>query len=63
MNISQNVERAAKFFPEKSAIVFEGTRIPYGDLNTRVNRLANGLKANEFGRGACVALYLGSVNK
>ena len=61
MNISQNVERAAKFFPEKSAIVFEGTRIPYGDLNTRVNRLANGLKANEFGRGACVALYLPNI--
>ena len=30
MNISQNVERAAKFFPEKSAIVFEGTQISYG---------------------------------
>jgi long-chain acyl-CoA synthetase len=61
MNISQNVERAAKFFPEKSAIVFEGARIPYGDLNARVNRLANGLKANKVGRGACVALYLPNI--
>lgn len=61
MNISQNVERAAKFFPEKFAIVFEGTRIPYGDLNARVNRLANGLKANKVGREACVALYLPNI--
>jgi long-chain acyl-CoA synthetase len=61
MNISQNVERAAKFFPEKPAIVFEGTRITYADLNARVNRLANGLKANKVGRGACVALYLPNI--
>ena len=61
MNISQNVERAAKFFPEKSAIVFEGTQISYADLNARVNRLANGLKANRVGRGVCVALYLPNI--
>ena len=52
MNISQNVERAAKFFPEKPAIIFEGTQISYADLNARVNRLANGLKANGIGRRA-----------
>ncbi|RPJ14771.1 MAG: long-chain fatty acid--CoA ligase [Deltaproteobacteria bacterium] len=61
MNISQNVERAAKFFPEKPAIVFEGTQISYADLNARVNRLSNGLKANGVGRGACVALYLPNI--
>jgi long-chain acyl-CoA synthetase len=61
VNISQNVERAATFFPEKPAIVFEGTQITYGDLNTRVNRLANGLKANKVGRGACVAVYLPNI--
>jgi long-chain acyl-CoA synthetase len=61
MNISQNVERAAKFFPNKPAIVFEGAQIPYGDLNTRVNRLANGLKAHQVVRGACVALYLPNI--
>ena len=61
MNISQNVERAAKFFPEKPAIIFEGTQISYADLNARVNRLANGLNANGIGRGACVALYLPNI--
>jgi len=61
MNISQSVERAAKFFPDKSAIVFEGTRISYADLNARVNRLANALNANKVGRGACVALYLPNI--
>ena len=61
MNISQNVERAAKFFPDKPAIVFEGTRISYADLNARVNRLANALKANTVGRETCVALYLPNI--
>jgi len=61
MNISQSVERAAKFFPDKSAIVFEGTRISYADLNARVNRLANALKANTVGRQTCVALYLPNI--
>ena len=29
MNISQNIERAAKLFPEKTAVIFEDRRITY----------------------------------
>lgn len=58
MNISQHVERAAKFFPDRAAIIFEGKTWTYGDLNTRANRLANALKANGVGRGDRVVLYL-----
>jgi long-chain acyl-CoA synthetase len=61
MNISQHVERAAKFFPDKPAIIFEGALLTYANLNARINRLANGLKANGVGRGQCVALYLPNV--
>jgi long-chain acyl-CoA synthetase len=61
MNISQHVERAAKFFPDKPAIIFEGVLLTYRDLNARINRLANGLKANGVGRGKCVALYLPNI--
>jgi long-chain acyl-CoA synthetase len=61
MNISQNVERAATFFPDTPAVVFEGTAITYADLNGRVNRLANAFKANGIGRGARVALYLPNI--
>lgn len=61
MNIAQNIERGAKFFPDKPAIIFEGAQLQYGDLNTRVNRLANALKANGIGRGDRVALYLPNI--
>src|SRR5512147_2085771 len=61
MNISQHVERAARFFPEKPAILFEGASLSYAELNARVNRLANGLKANAIGRATCIALYLPNI--
>ena len=61
MNISQNVERAAQFFPENIAIVFEGAEITYSDLNKRVDLLANSLRGNNVEPGMCVALYLPNI--
>jgi long-chain acyl-CoA synthetase len=61
MNISEHVERAATFFPDKPAIVFEGVPLAYKDLNGRIDRLANGLKAHGVARGQCVALYLPNI--
>lgn len=61
MNIAQHVERAAKFFPDKAAILFEGSLLTYRDLNARVDRLANALKANGLASGACAALYLPNI--
>lgn len=58
MNISAHVERAAKFFPERAAILFEGKAWSYRALNERANRLANALAANGVQRGDRVALYL-----
>ncbi|MFL5802593.1 MAG: long-chain-fatty-acid--CoA ligase [Roseiflexaceae bacterium] len=61
MNIAQHVERAARFFPDKPAILFEGAQLRYSDLNQRANRLANALKANGVRRGDRVALYLPNI--
>jgi long-chain acyl-CoA synthetase len=61
MNISQHVERAAKFFPDKPAVLFEGSALTYRDLNDRVDRLANALTANGVGRSQCLALYLPNI--
>ncbi len=61
MNISQNVERAAKLFPDKTAIVFEGARLTYQNLNARVNRLASTLVAEGIAKGDRVALYLPNI--
>ena len=61
MNIARHVERAAKFFPDQLAILFEGAAWSYRALNEQANRLANALKANGVGRGDCVALYLPNI--
>lgn len=61
MNITQHVERAAKFFPDRPAILFEGRQLSYGELNAQANRLANALKANGVQRGDRVSLYLPNI--
>ena len=35
------IERNARYFPGKTAVVFEGRRVTYAELATRVRRLAN----------------------
>lgn len=61
MNIAQNVERGAKFVPNKSAILFEGKIFTYQELNERVNRAANGLRALDVKKGDRVALFLPNI--
>jgi long-chain acyl-CoA synthetase len=61
MNVAQHIERAARFFPDRSAILFEGRSLTYGELNLRVNRLANALRANGIQLGDRVALYMPNI--
>lgn len=61
MNIAQNVDRAARFFPDKAAILFEGDRLTYSALNAQVNRVANALSAQGVTKGDRVALYLPNI--
>lgn len=61
MNVTQHVERAAKFFPKKAAILFEGRKIPYGELNRSANQLANAFQAKGIHQGDRVALYLPNI--
>jgi len=61
MNIAQHVERAANFFPDRPAIIFEGSELSYRELNLRANRLANALKANGVQGGDRIALYLPNI--
>ena len=51
------VEQAAGQ-PDAEAVVFEETRLSYGRLNERVNRLANALHSLGLRRGSHVALLL-----
>ncbi len=58
MNWSQILEANAKKYPDKEAIIFEGKRISYNELNKRVNSLAKGLLDLNIGKGDIVALLL-----
>ena len=61
MNVAQNIETAAKLFPDKTAILFEGKEITYSELNAATNRLANAMIANGVQKGDRVALYLPNI--
>lgn len=61
MNVAQNIESASKFFPDKTAILFEGKKIKYRDLNILANRLANAMQANGVQKGDRVGLYLPNI--
>lgn len=58
MNLVQNIETAAKLFPDKTAILFEGKQIKYSQLNASADRLANAMKVNGVKKGDRVGLYL-----
>ncbi|NNL76610.1 MAG: long-chain fatty acid--CoA ligase [Desulfobacterales bacterium] len=61
MNVAQNIETAARLFPDKTAILFEGKQIKYSELNVMANRLANAMMANGIQKGDRVALYLTNI--
>jgi len=61
MNIFQHLDRAATFFPDKDAILFEGASIRYGKLKADVVRLAQTFSSKGIGKGDRVALFLPNI--
>jgi long-chain acyl-CoA synthetase len=61
MNIAQNVERVARLFPERPAILAGGRTLTYGALEAAVNRTAHGLGALGITAGERVALFLPNI--
>jgi long-chain acyl-CoA synthetase len=61
VNVAQSLERAARHFPDKPAILFEGQRLSYRDLHAAVGRTAHGLAAWGVGPGDRVALFLPNI--
>ncbi|MDL2275755.1 acyl--CoA ligase, partial [Desulfosarcina sp. OttesenSCG-928-G10] len=61
MNVTQNVEQAARIFPDKPAIIFEGRQISYKELNTTAARLAQAMEKHGVKAGDRVALYLPNI--
>jgi long-chain acyl-CoA synthetase len=52
------LELSARRLPEKVALVCDGQRLTYRQLDEMANRLANALKAFGVGRGDRVAIYM-----
>jgi amino acid adenylation domain-containing protein len=52
------LENSADRRPEKLALVCDGRRLTYGEIEGQANRLAHALQAHGIGRGDRVAIYL-----
>ncbi|MCL4788717.1 MAG: AMP-binding protein [Verrucomicrobia bacterium] len=60
MLVHEFLERAARRFPDKVALVCEDERVTYVEIENRANRLANWLIAQGVRRGDRVGIFLGN---
>ncbi|MCJ7604662.1 MAG: long-chain-fatty-acid--CoA ligase [Dehalococcoidales bacterium] len=63
MNTTDFLSISAAICPDKTAIVFEGKRYTFGQLNDRANRLANGLRGLGVKKGDVVSFIQVNCNQ
>jgi 3-oxocholest-4-en-26-oate---CoA ligase len=56
-NIADLIEHSVDLVPERTAVVCDGRRVTYGELEERANRLAHHLAGNGVERGNHVGIY------
>jgi 3-oxocholest-4-en-26-oate---CoA ligase len=56
-NIADLIEHSVDLVPERTAVVCDGRRVTYGELEERANRLAHHLAGNGVERGSHVGIY------
>jgi long-chain acyl-CoA synthetase len=61
MNITHHIERGRRFFPNKTALVFEDQSFTYEELDRLANCVANGLRSLGIDRGDRVGLFLPNI--
>lgn len=54
------IERWAAATPDADAVIFDGKKLTYGDLNARADRVASGLIEKKIGRGCYVPVLMES---
>lgn len=55
-NLATNLESAAAMWPDREAVIFQGVRLSYREIEKQASQVANGLIAAGIGRGDHVAL-------
>lgn len=58
MLVQDFLQNSAERFPDKTALVCDGRRLTYAEIEAHANRLAHALTAHGVGRGDRVAVYL-----
>jgi long-chain acyl-CoA synthetase len=58
MLVQDFLQDSAQRFPAKTALICDGQRLTYAEIEARANRLAHALIAHGVGRGDRVAVYL-----
>lgn len=58
MNLGSMIEESCSRFPERIALIHEGKRITYAELNRAVNALGNHLKKLGIGKGDHISIML-----
>jgi long-chain acyl-CoA synthetase len=58
--LTEFIARNAQWYPDKTAIICEGEKLTWGDLNRRINLLANRLVQAGISKGDRVALLSGN---
>lgn len=61
MNVAKNLERGRRLFPDKLALIFEGQKWTYQELDRAANRMANCLQQLGVQKGDRVALLLPNI--
>jgi long-chain acyl-CoA synthetase len=61
MNVASHIDRAARHFPNRAAIVFEGQSRSFAELRDDVQRVAAGLSSAGVRPGDRVALFLANT--
>jgi acyl-CoA synthetase (AMP-forming)/AMP-acid ligase II len=56
--IGEMLTKSAHTLPDKIAVICDGKRVTYGELNARVNQLAHGLLHNGISRSSRVAILM-----
>lgn len=63
MNMGIHLIRSAKWFSERTAVIFQGLQLTYKEFNERVNRLANAFLSMGLIKGDRVAFFLNNCHQ